>query len=68
MASFKEVSRINVNEARDIAASEVTNDEGIVTGININSFIRTGKYTGFTKGVFVPSDKVEDFKGLINNI
>lgn len=68
MAVFKEISRIKVTDARDIVASEVIDDEGDVTGININSFVKTGKYTGFTKGVFVPVDMVEDFKEFVQDI
>ena len=65
MTQFKEVTRIEVNKSRDIVASQVIED-GEVKGFNINSFIRTQKYTGFTKdGVFVPVEKIEEFGNMV---
>ena len=68
MTEFKEMGRTTVNDSRDIVMSQVIED-GEVKGININSYIRTNGYTGFTKGgVFVPVEKVQDFKNLVERI
>lgn len=68
MTQFNEIARTKVNEARDIVISKVIED-GEVKGYNINSYVTTNSYTGFTKGgTFVPVDKVEEFKGLIDKI
>lgn len=64
MTLFKEVARIAVAPARDIVVSEVI-ENGEVKGLNINSFVTTDKYTGFTKGTFVPAEKIEDFKAVV---
>ena len=68
MAQFKEIARTTVNGSRDIVISQVIED-GEVKGVNVNSFIRTDSYTGFTKGgVFVPVEKMQDFKNLVERM
>ena len=68
MAQFKEITRIQVNESRDIVASQVVED-GVVKGINFNSFVRTQKYTGFTQGgMFVPVEKLEEFGEMVRTV
>ncbi len=68
MAQFKEIGRVTVKDSRDIVMSTVT-DNGELKGVNINSYIRTKTYTGFTKdGVFVPEDKIEEFGVLVNKM
>ena len=68
MAQFEEIGRIKVNETRDIVMSKVSED-GQVKGVNINSYITTQKYTGFTKdGVFVPEDRIEEFGEMVKRV
>ena len=68
MTQFKEIARTTVNDTRDIVVSQVVEDEE-VKGYNINSYITTINYTGFSKGgVFVPVEKVEEFKNLVNKM
>lgn len=68
MAQFKEVARFMVNEARDIVASQVI-ENGVVKGYNINSYIRTAKYTGFAAGgCFVPTDKLPEFVKFVKKM
>lgn len=64
MTQFKELARTVINDSRDIVISQIVED-GEVKGYIINSFVRTNSYVGFTKGVFVPVEKVQDFKNLI---
>ena len=64
-AQFKEICRTTVNGTRDIVISKVVED-GEVKGFNINSYVTTNKYTGFTQGgVFVPVEKLQDFGELV---
>ena len=65
MASFNEVGRVHINNSREVVISEVV-DENVVMGININSFVVTNKYTGFTKGVFVPVTSIKNFNKLVD--
>lgn len=68
MTEFKEIARTTVNAARDIVVSQVIED-GEVKGYNIGSYVTTKTYTGFTKGgVFVPVEKVQDFKNLVEKM
>lgn len=62
---FKEVGRISVSDSTQLVVSTVTKG-GKVTGYNINKYITSNKYTGFTKGNFLPKDQVEAFKKLLS--
>ena len=64
---FVEIARVNVADNRDIVISNVMED-GNLKGININSFVTTMKYTGYTKGTFIPVDKVHDFVTAVRNL
>jgi len=61
-ATFKEIARVVANPTTDIVFSTVT--EGTtLKGININKYIKTATYTGFTKdGCFVPAASIKDFQ------
>lgn len=60
MAKFKEVVRIKVNDSRDIVLSQVI-EGALIKGINIGSYVRTEKYTGYTKGgTMIPVDKLDE--------
>lgn len=66
MTQFVEVSRVRVSDSTEVVLSQVVpNDDGVVSGVNINTYITSNRYTGFTKGIFVPTDKVDDFKKLV---
>ncbi len=58
--TFKEVKRVKVTDSKDLVVSQVI-DGTEVKGFNINSFITTEKYTGFTKGIMIPAAQVEEF-------
>lgn len=67
-ATFSEIGRVKVSPTTDVVVSTVERpDEGIV-GIHINGFIVSVKYTGPTKGVFIPNDKIGEFTKLINSL
>jgi len=66
MTQFVEVSRLRVSDSTEVVLSQVVpNDDGVVSGVNINTYITSNRYTGFAKGIFIPTDKVEDFKKLV---
>jgi hypothetical protein len=67
-AEFTEIGRVKVSPTTNIVLSSVERiGEGIV-GININGYIVSARYTGPTKGVFVPNDKISEFVKLINSL
>lgn len=66
MVQYVESSRLRVSDSTEVVLSMVVpNEDGEVSGVNINTYITSNRYTGFTKGVFIPTDKVEDFKRLV---
>jgi len=75
-ATFEEIGRVKASPTTDVVVSAVSkpaptpdnmaNTE--IIGININSWIVSPKYTGPTKGTFVPNDKIGEFTKLINSI
>ena len=66
MTQFVEVSRLRVSGSTEVVLSQVVpNEDGEVSGVNINTHITSNRYTGFTKGIFVPTDKVDDFKKMV---
>lgn len=64
---FKEIGRVSLSDKRDIIVSQVL-ESSELKGININSYISTPKYTGFTKGTFIPKENIQDFKAMIAKI
>ena len=66
-ATFKEIKRLTVAPNRDIVISELIEKDEL-KGLNINCYVTTEKYTGFTKGTFVPVDKIGEFKEMIKNL
>ncbi len=62
---FAEIGKVEISDKKSIVVSSVERD-GVFAGININGFISTPRYTGYSKGVFVPADKVAAFASLIN--
>lgn len=66
MAQFVEASRLRVSDTTEVVLSMVVpNKDGEVNGVNINTYITSARYTGFTRGVFIPTDKLDDFKKLV---
>jgi hypothetical protein len=65
-AKFTEVGkRVKVSDTREITASKVTEGKTL-KGINMGSYIVTASYTGFAKGgIFVPADKISEFKQMV---
>jgi hypothetical protein len=66
-AEFDEIGRVKVSPTTDVVLSTVCKDGNIV-GINVNTFVSMNRYTGYTRGVFIPNDKIGDFAKLINGI
>ena len=61
------MGRIKVNELTDIVVR--VDDFGEKLGVNIRKFIKTPKYSGFTKqGVRILKEDFEKFKEIINSI
>ena len=66
MTQFVEMSRVRVSDSTEVVISQVVpNDDGIVSGVNVNTYVTSNRYTGFAKGVFIPTDKVEEFKKMV---
>ena len=63
-ATFKELGRTKANDTTDLVLSAVI-DKGELKGWNFNTYIRTERYTGFTKGVFVPEESIEMFGEMV---
>lgn len=62
---YQEIGRIQISEKTDVVMSTIWKD-GQKTGIIINEFIHTPKYTGFTKGSFVPNAKLAELMTLVH--
>ena len=61
---FKEIGRVKASEATELVVSKVV-DGTTVKGLNLNTYIVTDKYKGFTKGVFIPAAAVKAYAKLI---
>ena len=63
----KDIDRITKNAETDIVIR--IDDFGGHRGLTIREFVKSEKYTGFTKaGTRVPADKFKLFKAAINSI
>lgn len=63
----KDIGEIQKNEDTKIVVR--IDDFGGNTGLTIREFVKSERYTGFTKaGVRIRADKFEDFKKMINSI
>lgn len=63
----KDIGRIKKNDDTEIVLR--IDDFGGNKGLTIREFVKSEKYTGFTKaGVRIRSDKFEDFKKMINSV
>ena len=63
----KDIDRIEKNPDTDIVIR--IDDFGGRVGLTIREFVKSDRYTGFTKaGTRIPADKFEQFKAAINSI
>ncbi|MEK6890197.1 MAG: hypothetical protein AABW82_01670 [Nanoarchaeota archaeon] len=63
----KDIDRITKNSETDIVIR--IDDFGGKRGLTIREFVKSDKYTGFTKaGTRIPADKFKVFKATINSI
>jgi hypothetical protein len=63
----KDIDRISKNPDTDIVIR--IDDFGGRRGLTIREFVRSERYTGFTKaGTRIPADKFKQFKEAINSI
>ena len=63
----KDIGKINKNSETDIVIR--IDDYGGKPGLTIREFVKSEKYTGFTKsGTRIPAEKFLEFRELINTI
>ena len=63
----KDIGKIPKNDTADIVIR--IDDFGGRTGLTIREFVRSEKYTGFTKsGVRIPAEEFLKFREMINSI
>ncbi|NCO11418.1 hypothetical protein CO038_04440 [Candidatus Pacearchaeota archaeon CG_4_9_14_0_2_um_filter_39_13] len=63
----KDIDRIPKNQETDIVIR--IDDFGGRVGLTIREFVKSEKYTGFTKaGTRIPADQFKNFKAAINSI
>ena len=63
----KDIDKIPKNQDTDIVIR--IDDFGGKRGLTIREFVRSDRYTGFTKaGTRIPADKFKSFKDAINSI
>jgi len=60
-SKFKELGRVQTSDSIQVVVSEVYGDDKKLAGFSINKYIESERYTGFTKGVYVPADMLPDF-------
>lgn len=64
---YDEIGKIKVTDKTDFTLSW-TWEGGKRTGVLFGGFTRTAKYTGPTKGHFIPIDKLGELKALIGKV
>src|SRR3989338_556713 len=63
----KDIGKISKNSDTDIVVR--IDDFGGKVGLTIREFVKSERYTGFTKaGTRIPSDKFKEFKDIISSI
>ncbi len=63
----KDIGRLNKNDTTDIVVR--VDDFGGNTGLTIREFVKSDRYTGFTKsGVRIGAKDFKKFKEMINSI
>jgi len=58
---FNERGRIEVSDTVEIVVSEVIDEKNFVKGFSINKYISAENFTGFSKGVYIPEDMLNEF-------
>jgi len=64
MAEFGEIARIKISSSSDIVLSTVVDNKGKLAGYSISKFIESKTYTGFSKSILIPADKLLEFLAL----
>jgi hypothetical protein len=63
----KDIGKIKKNETTEVIIR--IDDFGGKVGLTIREFVKSEKYTGFTKaGTRISAENFKEFKGLINSI
>jgi hypothetical protein len=63
----KDIGKIKKNETTEVVVR--IDDFGGKVGLTIREFVKSEKYTGFTKaGTRISAENFKEFKGLINSI
>jgi len=63
----KDIGKIQKNDTTDIVVR--IDDFGGRTGLTIREFVKSDRYTGFTKsGVRIPANEFPRFKEMINSV
>jgi len=65
--TFHGLGNVRVSESVDIVIAEVKVDD-VTTGLNINSHVKSDRYTGYTRGTFIPLEYVADFQKIIDKV
>lgn len=63
--TYEEMGRVRVSPTTEVIVSAVLPEGREVSGIVVNSFIKSQHYTGYTQGTFIPVDKIAEFRQLI---
>jgi hypothetical protein len=57
--NFKEIKRITLTDKADLVISEAS-ENNTLTGVTICRYIKTEKYTGFTKATLIPVANLDE--------
>ncbi len=60
---FKELGRLPISDSTTLVLSE-TKKEDRVIGLSVTKYIVSEKYTGFSKGIYIPEDSLIEFLKL----
>ena len=64
-SDFEEIGRLTTSNSTDVVLSKVLK-EGELVGFSLNKYVTTSQYVGYSKGIFIPPEKVDDFLALID--
>ena len=62
---FKEKGRVRVTDNSEIVVSDIWEGDKL-KALNINKYIVSQKYTGFTQGTPIPNEMIPSFLALFN--
>ncbi len=63
--TFKEIGRLQTTDSVEVVLSEVYRDKEL-QGFSITKYVTSEKYTGWSKGIFIPEDLLIEFLKLFN--